>query len=103
MSLSAIVPTQAGLRFRPHISAAPMCSMIFGQVLLAVQRSRMPAAGRPRTGSGHGHPPLRALAPGLVELQRAVGLRKPGIQRHAPARNNRPRAVMHFPVALHPG
>src|SRR5436305_6009283 len=52
MSLSADVPTKLGLRFRSQISAEPKCSMIFGHVLVAVHRSRMPAAGSPRTGSG---------------------------------------------------
>src|SRR3989338_5819771 len=52
MSLSADVPTKFGLRYKSHTSEEPKCSTIFGHVLLAVQRSRMPAAGSPRTGSG---------------------------------------------------
>jgi hypothetical protein len=43
-------------------------------------------------------PPLRTLAPGLVQLQRTVGLREPGIERHPPARDDRPDAVIHPPV-----
>jgi len=54
MSLSAVVPTSEGGIFRNHISAAPNVSTIFGHVRFAVQRSRIPLAGRPRPTSGYG-------------------------------------------------
>ena len=50
----ASVPTHSGVSLSPHTSAEPKFSMIFGQVLVAMQRSRMPAAGSARTGSGCG-------------------------------------------------
>jgi len=54
MSSAASVPTHSGVSFSAHTSAEPKCSMIFGQVRDAVQRSRMLRAGRPRTLSCHG-------------------------------------------------
>src|ERR1700675_2691051 len=54
MSEVAVVPTHPAVSLSAHTSELPPSSTILGQVLLAVQRSRMPFAGRPLTESGQG-------------------------------------------------
>src|SRR5207302_3104329 len=46
------------------------------------------------------HPPLRAFAARLVELQHAVGLSPAEIERDAPAGDDRPHAVVHLAPRL---
>ena len=70
------MPTHPAVSLNAQTSALPLSSMILGHVLLAVQRSRMPLAGKPRTGSGQGAPRLRTFAAGFVEFRRAVRQRK---------------------------
>src|ERR1035438_3510399 len=50
----ASVPTRLGDSRRYQNSSPPNVSMIFGQVLLVVQRSSIPAAGRWRAASRGG-------------------------------------------------
>src|ERR1700688_3859119 len=54
MSDVAAVPTHPAVSLSAQTSALPPSSTIFGQVLLAVQRSRIPLAGKPLAASGHG-------------------------------------------------
>jgi hypothetical protein len=54
MSASAEVPTHDVVIFSANTSEPPKCSMTLGQVLVALQRSRMLPVGKLRTVSGHG-------------------------------------------------
>jgi hypothetical protein len=69
------------------------CSMIFGHVWLAVQRSRMPTAGNPRTVSSHGSHHCGPSLPASYSFSAPSGIanlafsdtRRPAMIGHAPS------------------
>ena len=93
MSFLPSVPTHSGVSFRAQTSAEPKCSMTFGQVFVASQRSRMPAGGRPRTLSGnwchHCGPSLPAWysssTPSGWAQRKFSAMRRPAMIGHMPS------------------
>ncbi len=80
MSALAVVPTSVNDWRRPHTSAAPNVSAIFGQVLVARHRSSRLAAGRCARGVFPLRPPHRSLVSELVRPHEPAWKRKAAIQ-----------------------
>ena len=98
MSFLGSVPTHDVVIFSANTSAPPNVSTIFGQVPVALQRSRIPPGGRPRTRSGnvchHCGPSLpiwySSSTPSGWPQRELLATRRPAISGQAPSWTMRP-------------
>jgi hypothetical protein len=93
MSTVASVPLMPVDARLYQTSGPPYVSVTSGQVLVCVQRWRIPQAGRPARRVGPVDPPRRLLAALLVEVGDVAGLREADVESARLSRTLGPHAV----------